>query len=110
MNNKNTIIKNFGMLIKAEDSLDIGNMFLGDKGLGVIEIDNNIKGFVKLIGKMCLTNGSESAEVSSLSDEIQIIKRDSTNSNDKIIIPYNTTIQTTSNPTGTHTSLLSLTI
>jgi hypothetical protein len=68
-----------------------------DKGLGVIEIGNSIKGFINFIGKLYPTNGTKSAEVSCLSDEIQIIKRVGAKANDKITVPYDTTIPTTFN-------------
>jgi hypothetical protein len=72
-------------------------MFSIDKGLGVLKVGSTIKCFINFIGKLYVANGTESGEVFCLSDEIQIIKMDSANANDKIIIPYNTTIFTTFN-------------
>jgi hypothetical protein len=62
MNEEHTIIENFDVLLKANEDMDIGNMFLMNKGLGVIEIGNTAKGFINLIEKLYLTNGAESPE------------------------------------------------
>jgi hypothetical protein len=79
-------IKNFGVFVKAKESVSIGNMFLMDKQTCITEIGNKIKGLTNLIGKLYLTNNNQSTEVSCLLDGIQFTKKDSPN--DKVIIPY----------------------
>jgi prephenate dehydratase len=83
MNDK---IENFGVLVKAEGSVDSGNMFMMDKGLGLIELVNSTAGSVNLIGDLYLTNDTEIAQVVCEKNEIQIVKTGGESKDKEIII------------------------
>jgi hypothetical protein len=86
----NDKIEKFGVLVKEKGSINSGNTFVMDKGLGLIELGNSTAGSVNLISDLYLTNDTEIAQVVCEKNEIQIVKTVGENNGKEIIIPYGT--------------------